>query len=234
MTWHGPSSIFLISRSSCAFVNLSCQEDLDRAVQFFNGKSLRPDDPKCPRMVCRIRRKDDDLKAGVGAQRGTGMHREWIKAQGGGAPEPKLPSPVNTNLAPPASDATTGSAKSQEPSSPAVLEPPPEGEGRRRESIINAINAQHKSSASMASTNSSFLVRNFPKRFFILKSLTTVSPWPSLNGNAAELCRSSSRIASRAGHGKHKDTTSQSWVSTLYPDYADNQTRHSAQLKKSS
>ena len=176
VTWHGPSSIFLISRSSCAFVNLSSQEDLDRAVQYFNGRSLRPDDPKCPRMVCRIRRKDDDLKAGVGAQRGTGMHREWIKAQGGGAPpEPKLPPTVNTNIAPPPSAPPPGFASSLEPPSPAALEQPPEGEGRRRESIMNAINERHRSSASMASTNSSFLVRNFPKRYFILKSLTTVS-----------------------------------------------------------
>lgn len=104
------------------------------------------------------------------------MHREWIKAQGG--TESKVPPPVNTNLAPPPSESALGSAKSLEPPSPAVLEHPPEGEGRRRESIINQIQAQHQSSASMASTNSSFLVRHFPKRFFILKSLTTVSTEP--------------------------------------------------------
>lgn len=47
---------------------------------------------------------------------------------------------------------------------------PPEGEGRRRESITKEI--AHKSKESYASTNSSFLVRHFPRRFFILKSMT--------------------------------------------------------------
>ena len=170
--WHGPSSIFLISRSQCAFVNLSSQSDLDRAVRFFNGKSLRPNDPRCPRMVCRIRKKDDDLRAGVGAQRGTGMHREWIKGR-----DDQLPPPLETNLTPDHSGASSGlgSAKITEPPSPAVLEQPPEGEGRRRSSIAEAVKARNASTTSMASTNSSFLLRHFPKRFFILKSLTTVS-----------------------------------------------------------
>lgn len=167
--WHGPSSIFLISRSQCAFVNLSSQSDLDRAVQFFNGKSLRPNDPRCPRMVCRIRKKDDDLRAGVGAQRGTGMHREWIK----GRDEQNPPPPSINKLTPDHSGMSSG--RSVEPPSPAALEPPPDGEGRRRESIAEAVAARNASTTSMASTNSSFLVRHFPKRFFILKSLTTVS-----------------------------------------------------------
>jgi hypothetical protein len=47
--------------------------------------------------------------------------------------------------------------------------PAPEGEGRRRESIKGA---DHKSKSSYASTNSSFLVRHFPRRVFILKSIT--------------------------------------------------------------
>lgn len=153
-TWRGPSSIFLISRSSCAFVNLSSEEDLDRAVTFFNGRPLRPWDNRCPRMVCRVRRKDDDLRAGVGAQRGTGMHREWIKRQEG------------------------------ETLSPSAVEPP-DGEGRRRESIINKVD--HKSSGSCASTNSSFLLKHFPKRVFILKSLSTVSAPIGLTDLKAEL-----------------------------------------------
>lgn len=107
-------------------------------------------------MVCRVRKKDDDLRAGVGAQRGTGMHKEWIKAQGGTEPPPD-----NDDSVPP---------------SPAVQEPIPDGEGRRRESVVDhAPNHAQKSSASLASTNSSFLVKHFPKRVFILKSLTTVS-----------------------------------------------------------
>ncbi|WWC70996.1 uncharacterized protein I206_104949 [Kwoniella pini CBS 10737] len=160
--WRGPSSIFLISRSSCAFVNLSSQTDLDRAVSFFNGKPLRPWDPRCPRMLCRVRRKDDDLRSGVGAQRGTGMHREWVKEQG-----VTLPRQTST--------ASVSSANSV-PLSPAVLEHAPEGEGRRRESIIKEgqdMIKHHQSSGSFASTNSSFLIKHFPKRVFILKSLTT-------------------------------------------------------------
>ncbi|ORX37191.1 YT521-B-like domain-domain-containing protein [Kockovaella imperatae] len=123
--WRGPASIFLISRSSCAFVNLSCQEDLDIAVAFFNNKSLRPWDPRCPRLVCRVRRRDDDLRAGVGAQRGTGMHRDWVK---------------------------------QKQVEEAEHSPPQK--------------STHQSSASYASTNSSFLAKHFPVRVFILKSAT--------------------------------------------------------------
>ncbi|WWD18701.1 hypothetical protein CI109_103155 [Kwoniella shandongensis] len=156
--WRGPSSIFLISRSSCAFVNLSSQADLDRAVKYFNGRPLRPWDPRCPRMVCRVRRKDDDLRAGVGAQRGTGLHREWVKDQ-----EQKVPRQTST--------ASTSSSSSVPPS-PAVLEHPPEGEGRRRESIIGN-EGKHKSSSSFASTNSSFLAKHFPRRAELEDSVKT-------------------------------------------------------------
>lgn len=96
------------------------------------------------------------------------MHREWIKTKDDQPPPP----PLSTGL-------TAGeglrSAGSAEPPSPAVLEEVPEGEGRRRESIAEVVDARHASTNSMASTNSSFLVRHFPKRYFILKSLTTVS-----------------------------------------------------------
>lgn len=47
----------------------------------------------------------------------------------------------------------------------------PEGEGRRRESVVPA--EKHGSSGSHASTNSIFLTRHFPRRIFILKSMTT-------------------------------------------------------------
>ncbi|KAH7101280.1 YT521-B-like domain-containing protein [Auriculariales sp. MPI-PUGE-AT-0066] len=75
------TSIFLIARSNCAFVNFSTPESLHLAVGLFNGLSLRPNDPRCPRLVCRIRKKDDDLRAGVGAQRGTGIHTRWVREQ---------------------------------------------------------------------------------------------------------------------------------------------------------
>ncbi|WVQ96341.1 hypothetical protein IAU59_003445 [Kwoniella sp. CBS 9459] len=171
--WRGPSSIFLISRSSCAFVNLSSQTDLDRAVSFFNGKQLRPWDQRCPRMLCRVRRKDDDLRSGVGAQRGTGMHREWVKEQ------VKTSSPRRQQSE--KSISSSSSSTNSVPPSPAILEHPPEGEGRRRESIVKdeqprvdgGVMSKHKSSGSFASTNSSFLTKHFPRRFFILKSMTT-------------------------------------------------------------
>ncbi|TFK34776.1 hypothetical protein BDQ12DRAFT_338185 [Crucibulum laeve] len=87
----GVMSIFLISRSSCAFVNFESETHLHEAISRFNGKPLRPADPRCPRLVCRVRRKDDDLKAGVGGQRGMGMHTRWIKdMKGKGRPSTYL------------------------------------------------------------------------------------------------------------------------------------------------
>lgn len=170
----GVTSIFLITRSSCAFVNLKSSEDLDLAIAYFNGKSLRPWDPRCPKLVCRVRKTDDDLRSGVGAQRGAGMHTRYVKAMRG---------KENVDVA-----AAADMPLSPVPASPAVCEPPPEGEGRRRESIVNNLPAgispaafaawqkersqSGTNSHSFASTNSSFLIRNFPKRYFILKSLT--------------------------------------------------------------
>lgn len=78
---HGVISIFIISRSNCAFVNYTTAEHLKRAVFAFNGKQVRPSDPRCPKLVCRVRRKDDEVSAGVGGQRGRGMHVAWIKEQ---------------------------------------------------------------------------------------------------------------------------------------------------------
>lgn len=149
-------------------------------------------------MVCRVRRKDDDLRAGVGAQRGTGMHREWVKAQQAGL------SRVVDMTSPSDASSTGGvglaisvdgarddtaslpitSPASSVPPSPAILEHPPEGEGRRRDSVVAALEKdqldaaaaeppKHRSSHSYASTNSSFLAKHFPKRIFILKSATT-------------------------------------------------------------
>ncbi|BEJ12196.1 hypothetical protein CspHIS471_0206560 [Cutaneotrichosporon sp. HIS471] len=137
--WRGPSSIFLISRSSCAFVNFSSQADLDRAVPFFHGLSLRPWDPRCPRMVCRVRHKDDDLRAGVGAQRGVGMHRAWVEQH----------KQLDMKQSPKAQNLELPDHPNSQSSS-----------------------SHHRSSASFASTNSSFLVHHFPKRYFILKSLS--------------------------------------------------------------
>lgn len=74
------ASIFLIARSSCCFVNYRTKDALEAAIERFNGVPMRPQEgPRAAKLVCRVRRKEDDLKAGVGAQRGRGVHRDWVK-----------------------------------------------------------------------------------------------------------------------------------------------------------
>ena len=148
----GVSSVFLIARSNCAFVNFESEAQLEAAVARFHGKPIRPDNPPCPRLVCRVRRRTDDLKAGVGVQRGRGMHVKWIKEQRemvageeadlAGLDEARggLPSPLSTS-----DDDDQGGS-----SSPC------------------------SSIGSLASTDSGILTRYFPQRYFILKSLTQV------------------------------------------------------------
>jgi hypothetical protein len=77
----GVSSVFIISRSNCAFVNFETEAQLEAATARFNGQPIRPGDQQCPRLVCRVRRREDDLMAGVGGQRGNSMHIKWIKEQ---------------------------------------------------------------------------------------------------------------------------------------------------------
>jgi hypothetical protein len=77
----GVLTVFLISRSNCAFVNFESKEQLEAATARFNGQPIRPGDQRCPRLVCRVRRKEDDLMAGVGGQRGSSMHTKWVKEQ---------------------------------------------------------------------------------------------------------------------------------------------------------
>jgi hypothetical protein len=152
----GVVSIFLIARSCCAFINYDIEDRLQVAIKRFHGKTLRPDDPRCPRLVCRERRKDDDLKAGVGGQRGMGVHTRWVKDQKGKGEE---------------------LGHGATPMSPLTDQMPPDlllsddQEGFRRTGKYSS------SSGSYASTSSSFLTRHFPQRYFILKSLTQVSYW---------------------------------------------------------
>jgi hypothetical protein len=163
----GVVSIFLISRSSCAFVNFDSESHLNNAIERFNGQALRPNDPRCPRFVCRVRRKDDDLKAGVGAQRGAGMHTRWLKEQKGGNRATHRtsmsdllvmsPSASGQELAPVSQ--SSGDNGSSRPSSKAV----------QVESSSSG-----SASGSYASSTSSILRHHFPKRYFILKSLTQV------------------------------------------------------------
>ncbi|KAF7348134.1 Yt521-b-like splicing protein [Mycena sanguinolenta] len=164
---NGVGSIFLISRSSCAFVNYETEADLHAAIARFNGVPLRAD-PRCPRLVCRVRRKDDDLRAGVGGQRGSGMHTRWVKAKQkaqddsgssmtSSASEPGTPSSGSHSLEPGFSALSIGS--SDDEGAPSRPPPRPHAGGS-------------SSSGSHASTNSSLLRQYFPQRYFILKSLT--------------------------------------------------------------
>lgn len=71
----GIVSLFLIARSACAFVNYDPKGTLHRAVNLFNGVLFRSKEG----LVCRIRKKEDDMKAGVGGQQVVGMHKSWVE-----------------------------------------------------------------------------------------------------------------------------------------------------------
>ncbi|OAX32687.1 hypothetical protein K503DRAFT_701659 [Rhizopogon vinicolor AM-OR11-026] len=162
----GVSSIFLISRSNCAFVNYDREESLQRAIAKFNGQQLHPHEWRCPRLVCRARRKEDDLRAGVGGQRGMGVHTRYVREQKKEkqetAPsEDELSSPVNRY----------SSLSSEAGRAPTVLSNDEET-ARISPSLQLGQCVRAPSGSSYASTNSSLLSRYFPKRFFILKSLT--------------------------------------------------------------
>lgn len=186
-TAHGVSSVFLISRSNCAFVNYEEEQLLSRAVTFFNSRQLRPQDPRCPRLVCRVRRKDDDLRAGVGGQRGMGLHARWIQEQERRTGEDGVPEESGTSrvdgerVSDPATSPSTylgpASSSGSSPSVPAPTDVMP----KLPEDVAGVVSAKEKDGAAphhsgSGSTSSSLLTRNFPKRYFILKSLTQVSP----------------------------------------------------------
>jgi hypothetical protein len=163
----GVLSIFLISRSNCAFVNYDTEHSLQRAITRFNGQQLRPYEWRCPRLVCRARRKEDDLRAGVGGQRGMGVHTRYIRDQKQMEKQEKVPSedelssPVDRQSGPQSESGRAMPASSDEETMTGLSMRPGQC-------------ARAPSGSSYASTNSSFLSRYFPKRFFILKSLTQV------------------------------------------------------------
>jgi RNA recognition motif-containing protein len=172
---NGVSSIFLISRSNCAFVNFDTEEHLRRAIVQFNGTQLHPHERRGPRLVCRARRREDDLRAGVGGQRGVGVHTRYILEQ-------IQQGQMNKQVAPSEDDqsSSTGrrSSVSSESGHPlavaASLQSSDEEATRAHQGSQPGDSVKAQSSSSYASTNSSFLSRHFPKRLFILKSLTQV------------------------------------------------------------
>ncbi|KAL5482515.1 hypothetical protein ACEPAI_9109 [Sanghuangporus weigelae] len=161
----GVQSVFLIARSNCAFVNYASEAYLAAAVQRFNGIPLRPGDPRCPRLVCRVRGKDEDLRAGVGAQRGTGVHTRWVREQRERALEQQDKRAAKNEGALTDTE-TSASEPPGTPLSTAVTE-----SGTEASTQSSGRRPPHHSSSS-GSTTSGFLSRYFPKRYFILKSLT--------------------------------------------------------------
>ncbi|KAJ7644208.1 YT521-B-like domain-containing protein [Roridomyces roridus] len=168
----GVLSIFLISRSSCAFINYDTESALEVAIARFNGLPLRPADPRCARLVCRVRRRDDDLRAGVGGQRGMGLHTKYVRDKAAAATAATASRGKQRASEAATDDESSESAASQlsalslysgdeEPTRPPL-----------RPHTHGSASSGGGSHASGASTNSSLLVRHFPQRYFILKSLT--------------------------------------------------------------
>ncbi|KNZ48113.1 hypothetical protein VP01_58g6 [Puccinia sorghi] len=155
----GVESIHLIARSNCAFVNYSSQAHLSQAITACNGKPLRPLDPYCKPLLCRIRKPEDNIKSGVGAQRIGGMHRSWIKRS-----QQQPPHHYNH-------------INKHRHTLPSISQPPKTRENHsnsyntdptnlRTSSTLTAVSNQSQS------TTSSFLTNHFPRRYFILKAYT--------------------------------------------------------------
>ena len=179
----GVVSVFLISRSNCAFVNFESEGHLLDAISRFNGVPLRADDSRCARLVCRVRRKDDDLMAGVGGQRGTGMHTRWVKDQKQKARE-KATNQDESDLSVVVSAddrlSPSPSSKSEQLGYYGFSNLSLSSDNSEVEQQNVHASAKHSiTSDSYSSSNSSFLARHFPKRYFILKSLTQVSLYSS-------------------------------------------------------
>ncbi|CEH17064.1 Putative signal transduction protein involved in RNA splicing [Ceraceosorus bombacis] len=185
---HGIVSIFVIARSNCAFVNYATVAHLDAAVDYFHDKQLRPLDASSVRLVCRVRKKEDESQAGVEGQRGRGIHvalvKEYERQQKQKAAE--LEKKVDTQTAAATSvqatiESNDALKRSQGPSTEAeamksalaVPDVSPAAETASMTSQRPSIGGATSSSGSISiSTNSSLLKHHvFRQRFFILKSL---------------------------------------------------------------
>lgn len=157
LVYGGVQSIFLIAHTNCAFVNFETAEHLHAAIQHFDGASLRPNAPRAVRLLCRVRDRQDDRKAGVGAQRGTGMHLKWIRQQ----------MEEGTMFAEGMASSPRDQSSSESPAKGGPIL------GGAHQELARPKYTSHSSGS--GSTNSSILQQFFPQRYFILKSLEQVS-----------------------------------------------------------
>ena len=148
----GIMSIFLMLQSHCAFVNFSSEPHLQRALRYFNGRPFRNGGVK---LVCRIRKKEEEIKSGVGAQRGLGFHRKWVKEHAAERAASSSAENGSTSV----STWTTSSETSRQVAS-------------LSESLTSGYSDE--SMASSTSTTSSLLATHFPIRYFVLKAMTKV------------------------------------------------------------
>ena len=136
-----------------AFVNYASDVHLRHAIDVSNGLPLRPHDPRCKDLVCRERKKDEDAKSGVGAQRIGGMHKEFVrdreraeKHAGSDAIGGAMPAGAS-------GDEVTGGRQ---------------GAPMLGHQVRNSTSSTIRS-VSTASTTSSFLRQHFERRYFVLK-----------------------------------------------------------------
>lgn len=157
----GVKSIHLIVRTNCCFVNFVSQRHLDFALSVNHGVALRPQDPRAKELVCRIRKKEDSTRSGVGAQRSMGIHKSWVwdKEQQRQARERVEQSRINT-IEYAANNAASEAVEEDQIKSP----------GSAAGTGVRPTQKSSSTDHSTNSTTSSFLARYFAKRYFILKA----------------------------------------------------------------
>jgi hypothetical protein len=152
----GIISIHMITRSNCALVNYESEAILNMAVEYFNGRSMRPFDIGCPQLVCRVRRQEESVKGAPKAKKG--IHTAWVKeqrrAEGGlSRNESSQSQPGSSSESAYLSSSSTSNNPRGLPGSTSSNDERPDGS---------------------QSSNSSFLRQHFTDRYFILKSFTRV------------------------------------------------------------
>jgi hypothetical protein len=170
----GVRSLHLIAHSNCALVNFGSEAQLQAAIARFDGTPVRVGDPRCPRLVCRQHRIEDDLRAGIVSwERGTGVQQRWVRHSA--TPEAgEARSPGSTPGAIFSTRVRTVSFQDDELSA------------RERDSYQQTERHGSSTSDSYASADSSLLSQHFPKRYFILKSFSQVRQYVLTEGECAD------------------------------------------------